>query len=76
MTPIKQTSAQYKRLARNVEKATKGVPVKKPKTIIKELRQELHYWQILVNVEARSLKATIEKCKQIGAQMRELQKRS
>jgi len=48
--------------------------MKKSKTLIKELRQELHYHQQMVRVDLRSLKAGIAKCKEIGAKMRKLQK--
>jgi hypothetical protein len=48
-------------------------PMKTPKTILKELRAELHYWQAVARIETRSLKATKEKCKQIGKKMRKIQ---
>lgn len=40
---------------------------------LRELRADLHYYQQLVRVDVRSLKAGIRKCKEIGAKMRELQ---
>lgn len=48
--------------------------MKKNSTLLRELRAELHYWQMQARMEARRLKATRNKCKNIGAQMRELQK--
>ena len=47
--------------------------MKKNRTLIKELRQELHYWQMIARQEARLLKKTRAKCRNIGAQMRKLQ---
>lgn len=47
--------------------------MKQPKTLIKELRQELRYYQTMARVDARALRAAREKCKQIGAKMRKLQ---
>lgn len=47
--------------------------MKKNSTLIKELRKELHHWQMIARMELRSLKATREKCKAIGKQMRKLQ---
>ena len=40
---------------------------------LRELRADLHYYQIMARVDARALKASIRKCKEIGAKMRELQ---
>ena len=48
--------------------------MKTNKTLIKELRQELHYHQVMVRVDIRAVKAGIRKCKEIGAKMKELQK--
>lgn len=48
--------------------------MKTNKTLIKELRQELHYHQQMLRVDIRAVKAGIRKCKEIGAKMRELQK--
>lgn len=50
------------------------VKVKTNKTLLKELRAELHHWQMIARMEAKGLKATREKCKKIGARMRKLQK--
>jgi len=47
--------------------------MKQNKTLIKELRAELHYWQMIARMDARSLKATRAKCKEIATKMRELQ---
>ena len=47
--------------------------MKTNKTLIKELRQELHFHQQMVRVDIRSVKAGIRKCKEIGAKMRQLQ---
>lgn len=48
--------------------------MKTNKTLIKELRQDLHYHQMLIRVDIRALRAGIAKCKEIAAKMRELQK--
>ena len=48
--------------------------MKQPKTLIKELRRELHFHQMLVRVDLRALKAGVARCKEIAAKMRELQK--
>ncbi len=40
---------------------------------LRELRADLHYYQQMVRVDIRSLKAGIRKCKEIGAKMRALQ---
>lgn len=48
--------------------------MKTTKTLIKELRQELHYHQIMVRVDIRAAKAGMNKCKEIAAKMRELQR--
>lgn len=51
--------------------------MKKSKNLrMRELRADLHYFQQLVRVDIRSLKAGIRKCKEIGAKMRELQRES
>jgi hypothetical protein len=47
--------------------------MKKNKTLIKELRRELHYHQMMLRVDIRATKAGVSKCKEIGAKMRELQ---
>lgn len=41
---------------------------------IRELREQLHYWQMQAKMEARWLKQSRAKCKEIGAKMRKLQK--
>jgi hypothetical protein len=48
--------------------------MKKNKTLIRELRKDLHYWQMQVRMDVRSLRASRAKCKIIGEKMRELQK--
>ena len=48
--------------------------MKTNKTLIKELRIELHHHQTMVKVDIRALKAGISKCKEIAAKMRELQR--
>lgn len=40
----------------------------------KDLLESLHYYQTMVRVDIRSLKAGIRKCKEIGAQLRELER--
>jgi hypothetical protein len=40
---------------------------------LRELRADLHYYQQMARIDERALKATIRKCKEIGAKMRELQ---
>lgn len=40
---------------------------------LRELKADLHYYQQMVRVDVRSLRAGIRKCKEIGAQMRALQ---
>lgn len=47
--------------------------MKQNKTRIKELRQELHYYQEMVRVDLRAVRAGIRKCKELGEQMRALQ---
>lgn len=48
--------------------------MKQSKTLIKELRKELHYQQLMLRVDLRAVKAGIARCKEIGARMRALQK--
>ncbi len=48
--------------------------MKKNKTLLKELRKELHYWQMRYRQDVWSLENTRVKCKLIGEKMRELQK--
>ena len=47
--------------------------MKTNKTLIKELRRELHYQQMMLRVDLRAVKAGVAKCKEIGAKMRALQ---
>ena len=48
--------------------------MKTSKTIIKELRKELHYHQMMVRVDIRSVCAGIDKCKEIATKMRKEQR--
>jgi hypothetical protein len=48
--------------------------MRKPKTIIKELRQELHYHQMMVRIDLQAARAGMKKCKEIAAKMREAQR--
>lgn len=48
--------------------------MKKPETVLKELRYELRYWQGQYNLELSGLRRTRAKIKQIGASMRAAQK--
>jgi hypothetical protein len=41
--------------------------------VMREMRADLHFYQLQVRVDIRALKASIRKCKEIGAKMRELQ---
>lgn len=50
-----------------------GDTMKTNKTLIKEMRGELRYWQMMVRLDIRSLKLTRIKCKEIAAKMRQLQ---
>lgn len=74
-TPLKLKPAELKKLERNLKKVqeVERVPMKKPRTLIKELRIELRHFQMQARIEARALRASREKCKQIGAMMRKLQ---
>ena len=47
--------------------------LKQNKTLIKELRQNLHYHQMMVRVDLRAVRAGVRKCKELGQQMRDLQ---
>ena len=47
--------------------------MKTNKTLIKELKHELHYHQMMVRVDLNAARAGIAKCKQIARRMRELQ---
>jgi hypothetical protein len=48
--------------------------MKTNKTLIKELRQELHFHQMMNRVDLRAYRAGVRKCKELAAKMRELQK--
>jgi hypothetical protein len=48
--------------------------MKKNSTKIKELRVQLRYHQQMLRVDIRAVKAGVRKCKEIGAEMRKLQK--
>lgn len=47
--------------------------MKTKKTRLKELRAELRHWQMICRLDVRSLQRTREKCKEIGAKMRQVQ---
>jgi hypothetical protein len=47
--------------------------MKKNKTLINELREELRYHQMMVRVDLRTARLGMEKCREIGAAMRALQ---
>lgn len=49
--------------------------MKTTRTLLKELRQELHYYQQMARVDERALRASIRKIKEIGKKMRELQEK-
>lgn len=51
-----------------------GGAMKTNKTLIKELRAELHYWQMQVRMDMKSLESTKERAREIAAKMRKLQK--
>lgn len=44
--------------------------MKQNKTLIKKLRQDLHYHQMMVRVDLRAARAGVRKCKELGEQMR------
>ena len=48
--------------------------MKKPSTKLKELKFDLHFWQMMVRIDVTSLQRTRAKCKKIAAKMRALQK--
>lgn len=48
--------------------------MKKPSTVLKELRKELHHWQGQYRMDLKSLERTRAKCKTIGTLMREVQR--
>jgi len=43
--------------------------MKTNKTLIKELREELRYWQMQVRLDLRSLKGSIARCRDLGREM-------
>jgi hypothetical protein len=45
------------------------------KSRLRELREELHYYQEMVRVDIRAVRAGMRKCKEIGAKMIDLQPR-
>jgi len=45
-----------------------------PLTRLRRLKDQLHYYQAQARIEVRWLKKTRAKCKEIGAQMREVAK--
>ena len=47
--------------------------MKKNKTLIKELREELRYWQMMTRMDIRSLRSAKNKCREIAAKMRSIQ---
>ena len=47
---------------------------KTQKAILKELKTELRYWQMIARLDVRSLRASRMKCRQIGELMRAAQK--
>lgn len=49
--------------------------MKKNKTLIRELREELRYHQTMNRVALRAYRAGVKKCKELGQKMRELQKK-
>lgn len=48
--------------------------MKQNRTILKELRRELCYWQGMYRLERRGLQRTADKIKTIAAEMRKIQK--
>jgi len=48
--------------------------MKRNKTLIKELRKDLHYHQGMNRIDLRAYQAGVRKCKEIAAKMRALQK--
>lgn len=43
------------------------------KALIRVAREELHYWQMRVRMDIKSLMRTIERTKEAGARLRKLQ---
>jgi hypothetical protein len=48
--------------------------MKTKKTLLKELRAELHYWQSRVRMDIASLERTKQRAREIAAKMRAVQK--
>jgi hypothetical protein len=48
--------------------------MKTKKTLLKELRKELRYFQQRTRIDINALKASRAKCKEIGAKMRGIQR--
>jgi hypothetical protein len=46
---------------------------KSDKILLRELREDLRYWQGMARIDARSLIGSRNKCKEIAAKMRALQ---
>lgn len=51
-----------------------SLPKASRKKLLRELREELRYWQAQVRMEWRWLLASMAKCREIGRKMREVQK--
>jgi hypothetical protein len=47
--------------------------MKTVKTLLKELRHELRYYQMCARIDAKALRRSRTRCMEIGAKMRELQ---
>lgn len=48
--------------------------MKKNKTLIRELKKALHYYQMMVRIDMRAVQAGKAKCRLIAEIMRELQR--
>ena len=48
--------------------------MKRKSAAFRKLHEDLHYWQMVARIEAWCLRATRDKCKEIAAKMRSLQK--
>jgi hypothetical protein len=48
--------------------------MKKNKTLIKEIRKDLHYHQMMVRVDLRAARRGMQKCRELAEKMRRLQK--
>ena len=46
--------------------------MKTNKTLMKELRVELRYWQMIVRMDMKSLARTKARCKEVAMKMREM----